>query len=361
MDSISSILKGCREEKGYSIVQVGTDTHILPSYIEALEENRFQDLPGKIYCQGFIRNLAKYYGLNDNDLMALYKGESCVDKMSETESKVSVQETPEIERGGKKKLIATAEVCALLLIGVIVFTLVLKLSGESDASLAKKSTGTMYIMDEVFFEREFSEHDTIRVHLENGDSDIICKSIGADVIFDTKSGSINLKTGESVLLDLDSDGKNDVKIILKDINAGRHTAVFRMDRSIEAPVPPSLPLLQVAVNPDSTVMYDKGSVIILNSPVKSNFIVAVEFAGACYFRYQVDSKDMVEKSYKKGERLKIEVSDDLKLWVSNAGMARIFISSYEIILGNNGDVTCENIGWEETADKSYNLSIVSMH
>ena len=106
MDSIGTILKECRESKGYSIAQVGADTHILPSYIDALEDNRFQDLPGNIYCLGFIKNLAKYYGLDENELAAVYKGESCVEKAAEPEKETKVVKIPDLEKNNKKILIA---------------------------------------------------------------------------------------------------------------------------------------------------------------------------------------------------------------------------------------------------------------
>ncbi len=57
----------------------------------------------------------------------------------------------------------------------------------------------------------------------------------------------------------------------------------------------------------------------------------------------------------------LDVADQVKLWLSNAGNAKILLGDAEINLGRKGDVTSEKIGWEETADKSFNLSIVSMH
>ena len=67
MDSVGAILKAAREEKKLSPDQVSSDTHILPSYIQAIEENRFQDLPGEAYCAGFIGTLARYYKLDSGN------------------------------------------------------------------------------------------------------------------------------------------------------------------------------------------------------------------------------------------------------------------------------------------------------
>ena len=74
MDSVGAILKAAREEKKFSLDQVSSDTHILPSYIQAIEENRFQDLPGEAYCAGFIGTLARYYKLDSGHLTAMFRG-----------------------------------------------------------------------------------------------------------------------------------------------------------------------------------------------------------------------------------------------------------------------------------------------
>ena len=74
MDSVGAILKAAREEKKLSPDQVSSDTHILPSYIQAIEENRFQDLPGEAYCAGFIGTLARYYKLDSGHLTAMFRG-----------------------------------------------------------------------------------------------------------------------------------------------------------------------------------------------------------------------------------------------------------------------------------------------
>ena len=74
MDSVGAILKSAREEKKIPLNQVSSDTHILLGYIQAIEENRFQDLPGETYCAGFIGTLARYYGLDSGRLVAMFRG-----------------------------------------------------------------------------------------------------------------------------------------------------------------------------------------------------------------------------------------------------------------------------------------------
>ena len=100
---------------------------------------------------------------------------------------------------------------------------------------------------------------------------------------------------------------------------------------------------------------------MLASPARRSFAFQVDFSGPCYFRYQADGAGQVEKYCSSGDQISLEVAEEIKVWLSNAGNARILIGDAEISLGNKGDVTSERIGWEETADKTFNLTIVSMH
>ena len=361
MDSVGAILKAAREEKNLSIDQVSSGTHILSSYIQALEENRFQDLPGEAYCTGFIRMLARYYGLDSSKLAAQFRG-------------IPEEEKSEPDSKPKKLVIKTEKKNHVPLILILVILVIMAVAAffffsgkESQEPVVAEPVAqeepkvNVYVMDEVLFERSFAENDIVQVQLGSVSPEIVCRSVGASVLLGTKGGDVALAPSQEKLLDLDGDSKNDVKVILKDVNLTDRTAIIRIDRAIEAPVPPPLPAISIAPKPESIIMHDKGIVTLLASPEKRNFAVVVNFDGPCYFRYQADSNNSVEKYYKAGDQVRLDVTEEVKVWLSNAGNAKILLGDAEINLGRKGDVTSEKIGWEETADKSYNLSIVSMH
>ena len=362
MDSIGAILKAAREEKKLPLNQVSADTHILLNYIQAIEENRFQDMPGEAYCAGFIGSLARYYGLDGGHLVAMFRG------IPEEEKSASEPEpeTPVI-RTEKKNIVPIILIMIILIImGAAIWFIFAGSKNQEVAApepLAKQEEPktNVYVMNEVLFERSFTEKDVVQVQLGESSSDIVCRSIGASVVLETKGGTVTLAPSQEKLLDLDRDSRNDVKITLKDVNPEARTAIIRIDRAIEAPVPPPLPAIAIAPKPESTIMHDKGSVIVLASPVKRDFAMVVNFSGPCMFRYQADSGKSTENYYKAGDQVRLDVTDQVRVWLSNAGNAKILIGDAEITLGNKGDVTSEKIGWEETADKSFNLSIVSMH
>src|SRR5438874_4241476 len=65
-----------REELGIDINDVGEVLRIKPAFLEALEENRPQDLPGPTYVLGFVRAYARHLGLDDEWVLERYKTES---------------------------------------------------------------------------------------------------------------------------------------------------------------------------------------------------------------------------------------------------------------------------------------------
>lgn len=66
---IGAVLKARREKLGYSLDEVAQRTCIRKVYLESLEHNRFDDLPGQAYVTGFIRNYASCLGIDSNPLL----------------------------------------------------------------------------------------------------------------------------------------------------------------------------------------------------------------------------------------------------------------------------------------------------
>ncbi|HUZ84202.1 MAG TPA: helix-turn-helix domain-containing protein [Gaiellales bacterium] len=64
MFEIGSSLREARERRGVGLNQVEHDTAIRTRYIRALEDERFEVLPGPTYTRGFLRAYADYLGLD---------------------------------------------------------------------------------------------------------------------------------------------------------------------------------------------------------------------------------------------------------------------------------------------------------
>lgn len=72
MLEIGSSLREARLRRGLDHVQVDADTHIRPRYLRALEDDRFDLLPGAAYARGFLRTYADYLGLDPEPFIDAY-------------------------------------------------------------------------------------------------------------------------------------------------------------------------------------------------------------------------------------------------------------------------------------------------
>jgi cytoskeleton protein RodZ len=61
---IGNSLREARLRQGFELPRVEADTKIRAKYLRALEEERFEVLPGETYVKGFLRTYAEYLGLD---------------------------------------------------------------------------------------------------------------------------------------------------------------------------------------------------------------------------------------------------------------------------------------------------------
>jgi transcriptional regulator with XRE-family HTH domain len=70
--NIGQYLKESRESLRVSLEEAASQLHIRAKYIRALEEGNLQEMPGKAYIRGYIRNYAHYLRLNVDEVLEAY-------------------------------------------------------------------------------------------------------------------------------------------------------------------------------------------------------------------------------------------------------------------------------------------------
>jgi cytoskeletal protein RodZ len=80
-------LKREREMRGVSLEEVAAATRISPRFLEAIENEQWDQLPGGVFNRGFIRAIARFLGLDEDSLVAEYA--------LETNGAVDVRAVPE--------------------------------------------------------------------------------------------------------------------------------------------------------------------------------------------------------------------------------------------------------------------------
>lgn len=72
---VGTLLRKTRETKEVSLEAVEEGTSIRRFYLEAIEKEDYDKLPGRVYARGFVRNYADFLGLDGDEIAARFKEE----------------------------------------------------------------------------------------------------------------------------------------------------------------------------------------------------------------------------------------------------------------------------------------------
>ena len=73
MESLGQRLRQEREARNVSLEEIASATKIVPRYLEALENDRLDIMPGGFFIKGIIRNYARAVGLDPEEVLDRYK------------------------------------------------------------------------------------------------------------------------------------------------------------------------------------------------------------------------------------------------------------------------------------------------
>src|ERR1700686_1874084 len=109
-------LKREREMRGVSLEEISAATRISTRFLEALESDQWDQLPGGVFNRGFIRSIARFLGLDEDSLVAEYALETTV-KLDATRA---AEHPAEIPRNWRPAAIAAAVLITVVLLSGLV-------------------------------------------------------------------------------------------------------------------------------------------------------------------------------------------------------------------------------------------------
>jgi cytoskeletal protein RodZ len=119
--SLGETLRVAREAKGYTLEALTQSLRIRKRYLEAIEEDRFTDLPPRPYPQIFLTSYARLAGLNPADVLdRYYTATGEVPHKVERLWEEADEEVPE-PRSRNVVWIAVAAAVAVLIVVVILY------------------------------------------------------------------------------------------------------------------------------------------------------------------------------------------------------------------------------------------------
>jgi cytoskeleton protein RodZ len=106
---VGDMLREARESLGLSLRDVSTDTRVRYAYLEAIEQGRFHDLPGRTYIPAFLRTYAKRVNLDAERVLDAYRA---IDTAPPAATDYKFPVAPKERRTPKAALLLAS--CALL-------------------------------------------------------------------------------------------------------------------------------------------------------------------------------------------------------------------------------------------------------
>src|SRR5215467_2124921 len=72
MSAFGDKLRREREMRGVTLAEMSESTKISKRWLQALEEEQFEILPGGVFNRGFVRSYARFLGINEEQAVADY-------------------------------------------------------------------------------------------------------------------------------------------------------------------------------------------------------------------------------------------------------------------------------------------------
>ncbi len=135
---IGPSLREARIKRGLEPADVQKAIRIRDRYLQALEEERWELLPGDAYVKGFLRSYADFLGLDPNLYIDEYNSRFAV----EEEQPLAPQAIPKMERAGRSVGWLRPLVVIAAIVAVVAAVAAWQLGGSSNTSQPPPTTTT---------------------------------------------------------------------------------------------------------------------------------------------------------------------------------------------------------------------------
>jgi cytoskeletal protein RodZ len=126
-ETLGAALRKQRESRGMSVPELSRITRIPLASLEAIEDDRFDELPGEVFVRGFLKAYAQAVALVPQDVLARYTSSRRVAYVTPLPVQTPLQAAR--ERQGRRFGVAIAFVLLLILLS-LALSIVLKPRGH---------------------------------------------------------------------------------------------------------------------------------------------------------------------------------------------------------------------------------------
>ena len=218
----------------------------------------------------------------------------------------------------------------------------------------------------------FTQGDVISVPINSKTYKIVVFAVGDTLTLKVPGGTVEMGLGKERYIDLDGDSIPDIRVVWNDVDRGspqkrvnlglyRTTGQAVAAAGAATDAATAIPAAGSATPPVRTDTFK--SIAALQAAQAGLFTLDFTFKNDCFFRYLVDSGDREDRFFQKGEQFSIDTArQQVTIWLSNAGAARLRIQGKDFELGDLGEVATRRIAWRsDTASGGYVLEIAPLY
>ncbi|WP_308388579.1 helix-turn-helix domain-containing protein [Acidithiobacillus sp. AMEEHan] len=110
-------LRSARIARGWELTEAAQKLHITSTQIAALEEGRFDELPGALFARGYLRNYARLLDLDADELLAAYDRYRGASGLQASKEVLPRSELPLLDYSGKTLFFSLLLALVLILLG----------------------------------------------------------------------------------------------------------------------------------------------------------------------------------------------------------------------------------------------------
>ncbi len=365
MESLGDQLREAREERGLSIEQVERETNILKNYLLALEMEDFSDFPGETYILGFIRNYAEFLGFDPDRLVQMYRNLVIQGQPVPLEELVTSS-----KKVNKKKLYLGLGVFGgvLALAGLIVLVTMLVINQkEQNALLLQSRKADIHEFNSTRQLFEVTLKDSIAMTEAVSGEDFMILFDGLDtkegiahfIVSGNKaseSQGVKVEKQDFVLVDLNDDEINDIKLSFLDLLRGNRVSLEIDLAFIDTP---RIMLKDPMFTDDfykANPMETADAVIMSGSEMQPvQFKLAAKSKN--WISYRADGATTIEKELNSNEPLALELRAGIIVWGANGNALAISVNDEVVALPELKDPSVAFIlCWKQLpADGGYEL------
>lgn len=370
MESYGELLKKTRTEQDISIEQVARDTAISHQYIEAMESESPEKLPGEAYFIGFLKTYSKYLHLDVEEVLKLYNAKKI------QESPIPVQLLEKKKNKAIPFIILGSVVLILVALFFIFYFVILKVP-EKRAEKKEVEKAEQKIHQYTFSGKAENKRlyrgDQILINEDDDPSKQIVLTVSQTqgyLAIETPVGEQIIELSEERELDINGDGIPDLIVYLSDVSFqdssyGAEVRIMQknpdLTRNISS-IDSNGNFINEIPNESSN---NQKYTVIHESSYAYPFVLNISFRGSSLFRYQIDNQPYVEDYYKSGDTINITATKQgFRLWMANVNALKIQIqvqnSTYDLEVGKGGQVVVEDIRWIHDTDGRYKIVLVDV-